>query len=283
MQGEVQNDASADADKALQADLLDCGGRLVKRWRLTGEGNELHLDLPERQITVGIYLDPVSGRFYGRVPETDEGALYHAPTLVEIRGLLREALAGLKEGELDTRTWERRIRVYYPNGRDAYGKAPGWRRPQEGGGSAAWEIPGFWSPDPRPWTERGLGSVGPLLISRIERAHRPDREKGAYLAHDIREWEEDYTVRVIRWEQRREPSKTPSKPTRWTYVEHSGGGEIIELPWSQETWGALLELQERIRELDLRVRGFFRGVQGDELVARILASQGRLLTTKGDP
>jgi hypothetical protein len=222
-------------------------------------------------VVVGIYLDPGTGRFYGRVPEIEDGALYHAASLREARELLREALNALPDAE-DQRLWTRYIRVHYPA--HAPEHAPGWRRPQDAPSNFPWEAPGWWD---RPSSGTGRSAVGPLRITRIERALRPD--KGS----DVREWEEDYKVRLARWEAREVPSVHPAKPQRHVGTEPWPPHEVIELPWSPETWEALQDVQARIRELDERVRAFFQDARGEELIARLLATRGRAITAVDSP
>jgi len=275
-------DNAAEMEDPVKVPTLDSRGRLVKRWRLTGKLNTVRVQdvIPgsRKWHEAGFYLDPGTGRFYARVPETAEGALYVEDRLRDLRWAVREALKtwANRHAPEDTRVWERRIRVGYPQPIERCGE---WRKasaeqPRTNIYARAYEDPGWFTPRP---TGRDIvrlsDAMGPLTFTRIERAPRPD---GRW---DVREWSEDYAVRMRRWEQRREPSKDQKKPVRKSAVEHgdrllrlySGDTTVRCLPWSQETWDSLHVFQAKIRAMDRVIREFLVGADEADFLARLHA------------
>ena len=154
-------------------------------------------------------------------------------------------------------------------------------------------------------TGTGSDVVGPLLISRVEISSDPgwaealmetsseahSRRQGRTFGGPenphyrkpmpdpqlhVREWEEDWLVRVARWEadSSRSQADLKAKPKRWRKTETASFWGVKQFPWSNETWADLQHFQETIRTVDRRLRKFMQS-KDDEFLA--LLSGGRLL------
>ena len=277
------------------------GGKLVKRWRLPGKDNRIRVELvrnsPEQGvIEAGVYLDPESGRFYGRIPETEDGALYVADDLTAAKKLLRGAAHDLAEiaraangYQVDDREWIRVIRIAYPNPDN---KSPDWRTASpsgHGGYGTRYTRAGHTLHDEhdtpaRPESKgREADFVGPLYVTRAELAQRPDARI------DVREWEEDYQARLEAWKGRYSPSENREKPERLEALEH---GRLVsgrqfsshdrgrEFPWDPDLWRSLKSFQDRIRQMDGVIRNFILKTEAGALVESLLSGDGARLLTK---
>lgn len=271
-------------------DKLHSAGKLVKRWRLPAGRERRHWDrenearvkgpkgsmLYGQTFTAGVYLDPGTGRFYGRVPEQEDGALYVADNRDELLKQLREALEASVAANLppDTRTWERRIRVSYPQPKTFIGK---WntgendRIPHNLHEHPA-RLAGHLPLDLR--ADKASDMVGPLTFTRVERAPRPGS------GWDVREWAEDYAVRLDRWRERPMVSVEPTIPERWETVERKGHGDEglmnwqkpwRDLAWDAQLWDALHNFQARIRELDTLLRAYVVEAGVADFTERVLS------------
>jgi hypothetical protein len=277
---------------------LGSRGKLVKSWRLTGISNDITVQLERHRsrspsITVGVYLDPDTGFFYGRVPEIEDGALYISKDLNELRGVVlrHAALEQLERDQpVDVRIWTQFIRVFYPSPVTCIPDVAGG--PDQGSHSSwirTWSAPGFFSLDDLRLSNReNSDQVGPLSFVRLEYAVRSDGMV------DVREWEEDYRTRLERWQKEslrltrggteQHTHQRPSRATRCENAKKDGefgrGVRNVhrDLPWSQELWGALFDFRRRVRDLDGMLRDFLLKSEVDDLIGNLIAGKHLLLT-----
>lgn len=250
--------------------------RLVQSWKTSmkqGPQWPGHWVPGRREDEVSIYVEPKTGIFYTRVPETDEGTLYAEHDLRVLRErvctAVRGWLQGLDEEVEDTRTWEPMIRVIYKPGTDRYSS-----------------IVAALSHHPhRSWDQaydiepcRGLGV---LFYSRYERARTPD---GLW---DERELESDFQARIDVWNAEKDKDRwrsrytleqlRQSKPVRQTgrtgadgLVSHRNMGyhSVQRLfPYTDSLWESLRHRAAAFAKVDAAILEMFRDATPEQLEA----------------
>lgn len=264
--------------------------RLVKSWRLPEEmGARQSHDRSGPRAGVHAYLEPRTGIFYARVPETEEGTLYAATDLRGLRAQVLPALDELEVAEREAagpRVWEPRIRVRYSGGSEKVGGWPTaepttpWRPRHLRGGALAF-------PTREPAGVVPCVEIGALTFSRYERSPQPGGER-----YDLRELAEDFQERLARYDACGDlrDDRGFDRPERWRKVEWTrtaergtskghGPPEFRDIPYSGEVWTQLSVFCDRFAELDRRLRGFLLEAETPAFLA-VLAGGAPLLTDR---
>lgn len=188
--------------------------RLIKKYRID------EVCLYDLGVSVGLYVDSHSGKFYAMVPEQEDGRYISFDKLPELR---REAEVAAKE--YYTMEWRKVIRVQYET---AMRFAPSMFGRGHSGQGNRW--------DPEDW---GTASdrVGPLMLTRCEIATRPD---GLLVE---RSWD---------------TGSDKERKINWTGERIHNRRGVIDLDYTEETWEALHEFRDKIRMLDHAIRGLLQ-------------------------
>jgi hypothetical protein len=263
---------------------------LVKKWRI--ESPTVWVPSRTRSYTdklkgPGLYLDPGSGIFYARVPETEEGTLYAAERLADLREEVREAFTAHVQAERgedrDTRTWERRIRIHY-NPETTTKRGP-FITKTDSYGRRSWQ---------QPMPPVTCVVVGAVTFSRYERALQPDGQRW-----DTREWAEDFEARLAAWKAA-DPRDTKSsrrvgltqedhrksKPQRkldtvWAGsrgLNHYAKPKYRDIPWDPEIWEQLQTFTQRFATLHSMLAKFLVEVSEEDFVNQLGQASQLLLS-----
>lgn len=211
---------------------------LVKKWRVE------EVWLCDLEVCAGIYVDPQKGGFYALVPEQERregGTLFRDESRTRLASTVREALR-----EHYALEWRQAILVDYPHPMGWGGDVVGGSRSGRGH---------RWSPND-PTTASDV--LGPLDFDHVEIAEGPN----GYLYRDI-----------LTEEQARRGRKAR--------IRRMGAGDlasrgVVELPYTPETWAALVEFKRRLQQMDHAIRTL---LQSDDVLPRLLAMTGAPLLT----
>ena len=247
--------------------------KLMKSWRLK-------IPMMAGKLEVGLYIEPVMGLFYARVPENEDGTLCVSDALPElrkqVRPLLKELSARGADLEQQDRVWERRIRIRYTGGSQVYGDL------LEGNPETLWARRRKSS---MPIDASMCTQVGTLTFSRYERSVQPGTRR-----YDVREWLEDFEERTVQWEDSLDEYSTQDehrrdKPTLartvWNINPHMFGKKVHrDVPWRAETWSQLTVMSARFERLHNALHSYLVDIEEDVFLEQLSRQPDRLLTVR---
>lgn len=209
--------------------------RLIKKYRLDEVKNW------QFDMTIGLYVDPATSKFYALVPEKEGAKEHTADSLEALKPIVLAAIV-----DYEQLVWTEVIRVNYGHTRG-------------------------WDPnDPSTASDR----VGPLSLERVQIAVRANGDRAIRsMRAKPRSWKIGGKTEEEVWEADEQAVRVERGKYKTTSPWDDG---VKEYAFDEALWQALQGFQEKIRQLDHTIRHF---VAREDFTARLIEGTAPLAIT----